>query len=95
MRVMGVDPHAVQAVVRETAAQLGGIDANVFTSAVVPFARVEDITVATWTQSFAVNTIGPALVMAAAEQPAQLPPVAAELAQLHQHRLRDEAHRIE
>ncbi|WP_319435696.1 SDR family oxidoreductase [Mycobacterium sp. RTGN5] len=60
------DPHAIQAVVSETARQLGGIDAIVFTSAVVPFVRVEHITVATWTQTFAVNTIGPALVMAAA-----------------------------
>jgi NAD(P)-dependent dehydrogenase (short-subunit alcohol dehydrogenase family) len=59
-------PKAIQAVVRAAAAALGGIDAVVFTSAVVPLARVEHIEPTTWTEAFAVNAIGPALVMRAA-----------------------------
>ncbi len=59
-------PNAIQTVVRDTAETLGGIDAVVFTSAVVPLARVEHIEPTTWAEAFAVNAVGPALVMRAA-----------------------------
>lgn len=60
------DPVAIKAVVDAVAATLGGIDVVFFSSGVVPFARVEHVDADTWTHAFAVNAIGPALVIRAA-----------------------------
>lgn len=60
------DPAAVDLVVDAVAGEFGGLDAVVYTSAVVPFARVEDTDLATWTHAFAVNAVGASHVMRAA-----------------------------
>lgn len=60
------DPAAITSVVAEAAAALGGIDAVVFTSTVVPFAYIEDTDRATWVHAFSVNTIGANNVLRAA-----------------------------
>lgn len=52
------DPRAIESVVDEVAARFGKLDSVVFTSAVVPFALIEDTDVTTWLHAFAVNTIG-------------------------------------
>jgi NAD(P)-dependent dehydrogenase (short-subunit alcohol dehydrogenase family) len=57
------DMRAVATVVHDVAEQFGGIDAIVFTSVVVPLARVEHVEAATWMNAFAVNAIGPAMVI--------------------------------
>lgn len=61
-----VDPAAVTAVVDAAATALGGLDAVVFTSTVVPFAYVQDTDRATWLHAFSVNTIGASNVLRAA-----------------------------
>lgn len=60
------DPRAVEAVVAEVAANLGKLDAVVFTSAVVPFVLIEDTDVETWLHSYAVNAVGASHVLRAA-----------------------------
>jgi NADP-dependent 3-hydroxy acid dehydrogenase YdfG len=45
---------------------LGGLDAVVFTSTVVPFAHIEDTDVATWIHAFSVNAVGANNVLRAA-----------------------------
>ncbi|MCV7172670.1 SDR family oxidoreductase [Mycobacterium manitobense] len=60
------DPAAITAVVTGAADALGGLDAVVFTSTVIPFAFVEDTDVATWIHAFTVNTVGASNVLRAA-----------------------------
>lgn len=57
------DFPAVGTVVAGVAEELGGLDAVVLTSVVVPLARIEHVDAATWAHAFAVNAIGPAVVM--------------------------------
>jgi NADP-dependent 3-hydroxy acid dehydrogenase YdfG len=52
------DTAAIKLVVDAAAEALGGLDAVVFTSTVVPFAHIEDTDVATWVHAFNVNTLG-------------------------------------
>jgi NADP-dependent 3-hydroxy acid dehydrogenase YdfG len=52
------DTRAIKRVVDAAADALGGLDAVVFTSTVVPFAHIEDTDVATWVHAFSVNTLG-------------------------------------
>ena len=52
------DPAAITRVVDSAADVLGGLDAVVFTSTVVPMAHIEDTDVATWIHAFSVNTLG-------------------------------------
>ncbi len=61
-----VDPAAINSVVAEAADALGGLDAVVFTSTVVPFSYVADTDRATWLHAFAVNTVGANNVLRAA-----------------------------
>ncbi|MGV9797742.1 SDR family oxidoreductase [Mycobacterium sp. NPDC003449] len=60
------DPAAIARVVDAAAERLGGLDALVFTSTVVPFAYIEDTDVATWLHAFSVNTVGANNVLRAA-----------------------------
>lgn len=60
------DTAAVDGVVADAAAALGGIDAVVFTSTVIPFAHIEDTDVATWIHAFSVNAVGANSVLRAA-----------------------------
>ncbi|MED5812124.1 SDR family oxidoreductase [Mycolicibacterium sp. 050232] len=52
------DPRAIEQVVGQVAARFGRLDAVVFTSAVVPFALIEDTDVNTWVHAYAVNAVG-------------------------------------
>jgi NAD(P)-dependent dehydrogenase (short-subunit alcohol dehydrogenase family) len=49
---------AIEKVVAQAAADLGGFDAVVFTSTVAPMAYIEDTEITTWLHAFAVNTLG-------------------------------------
>jgi NAD(P)-dependent dehydrogenase (short-subunit alcohol dehydrogenase family) len=60
------DPAAITRAVGAAAEALGGLDAVVFTSTVIPFAFVEDTDVATWIHAFTVNTVGANNVLRAA-----------------------------
>jgi NAD(P)-dependent dehydrogenase (short-subunit alcohol dehydrogenase family) len=60
------DPAAIEEVLRAVDAELGGLDAVVYTSAVVPFARIEETDFTTWMHAFAVNAAGASHVMRAA-----------------------------
>ncbi|MGV0745883.1 SDR family oxidoreductase [Mycolicibacterium sp. XJ870] len=60
------DAAAIQGVVSAATDALGGLDAVVFTSTVVPFAYIEDTDVATWLHAFSVNTVGANNVLRAA-----------------------------
>jgi NADP-dependent 3-hydroxy acid dehydrogenase YdfG len=60
------DVGAIGRVVDAAAEALGGLDAVVFTSTVVPFAHIEDTDVATWIHAFSVNTLGANYVLRAA-----------------------------
>lgn len=60
------DTPAIGRVVDDAARALGGLDALVFTSTVIPFAHIEDTDVATWVHAFTVNTIGANNVLRAA-----------------------------
>ncbi len=60
------DPAAIEEVLGAVAADLGGLDAVVYTSAVVPFARIEQTDFTTWLHAFAVNAVGASHVMRAA-----------------------------
>ena len=59
------DVGATGRVVDAAAEALGGLDAVVFTSTVVPFAHIEDTDVATWIHAFSVNTLGANYVLRA------------------------------
>jgi NAD(P)-dependent dehydrogenase (short-subunit alcohol dehydrogenase family) len=59
-------PSSITQAVSEADESLGGIDVLVCTCGVFPLARVEHVDGSTWAEAFAVNTIGPALVMSAA-----------------------------
>lgn len=60
------DPAAITDVVDDAVAVLGGLDAVVFTSTVIPFAHIEDTDVETWLHAFGVNAIGANNVLRAA-----------------------------
>lgn len=60
------DAIRINHVVDAAADALGGLDAVVFTSTVVPFAHIEDTDVATWMHAFTVNTVGANNVLRAA-----------------------------
>ncbi|HEX2214490.1 MAG TPA: SDR family NAD(P)-dependent oxidoreductase [Mycobacterium sp.] len=60
------DPHAIERVIGEVAARFGQLDAVVFTSAVVPFALIEETDVTTWLHAYAVNAVGASHVLRAA-----------------------------
>jgi NAD(P)-dependent dehydrogenase (short-subunit alcohol dehydrogenase family) len=60
------DPSAIERVVGEVAATFGELDAVVFTSAVVPFALIEETDVTTWLHAYAVNAVGASHVLRAA-----------------------------
>ncbi|WP_179475538.1 SDR family oxidoreductase [Mycolicibacterium vinylchloridicum] len=51
-------PPEIETTVENAIAALGGIDAVVFTSAVLPFAHVQDTDVTTWLHAFSVNAVG-------------------------------------
>jgi NADP-dependent 3-hydroxy acid dehydrogenase YdfG len=52
------DSAAIPGVVDAAAEALGGLDAVVFTSTVIPFAHIEDTDVTTWIHAFSVNALG-------------------------------------
>ncbi len=60
------DPQAIERVVGEAAALLGGLDVVVFTSASAPFALIEDTDVTTWMHTYAVNAVGASHLLRAA-----------------------------
>ena len=60
------DPSAIERVIGDVASKFGELDAIVFTSAVVPFALIEDTDVTTWLHSYAVNAVGASHVLRAA-----------------------------
>jgi NADP-dependent 3-hydroxy acid dehydrogenase YdfG len=60
------DTAAIKPVVDAAVEALGGLDAVVFTSTVVPMAHIEDTDVATWIHAFSVNTLGANNVLRAA-----------------------------
>ena len=59
---------AINRVVPAAVEALGGLDAVVFTSTVVPFAHIEDTEFATWVHAFSINTIGASNVLRAARE---------------------------
>ena len=59
------DPPAIERVVDEVTSTFGEIDAVVFTSAVVPFALIEETDVTTWLHAYAVNAVGASHVLRA------------------------------
>lgn len=59
------DPPAIERVVGDVASTFGALDAVVFTSAVVPFALIEDTDVTTWMHAYAVNAVGASHVLRA------------------------------
>jgi NAD(P)-dependent dehydrogenase (short-subunit alcohol dehydrogenase family) len=60
------DSASIGPVVEAAAEALGGLDAVVFTSTVIPFAHIEDTDVVTWMHAFSVNTVGANNVLRAA-----------------------------
>ena len=60
------DTAAIIRVVGAAVDALGGLDAVVFTSTVVPMAHIEDTDVTTWIHAFAVNALGANNVLRAA-----------------------------
>lgn len=59
-------PAVVESTVTAAAEALGGLDAVVFTSTVIPFSHIEDTDVSTWIHAFSVNTLGANHVVRAA-----------------------------
>ena len=57
------DPRAIESVIDEVAANLGKLDAVIFTSAVVPFALIDETDVETWLHAYAVNAVGASHVL--------------------------------
>lgn len=60
------DPRSCAAAIGKAAADLGGIDALVYTPAIGPLSRIEDTDQDTWRQVFDTNVTGAAIVTAAA-----------------------------
>ncbi len=60
------DTGAIKSVVDAASEALGGLDAVVFTSTVVPFAHIEDTDLTTWMHAFNVNAVGANNVLRAA-----------------------------
>jgi NAD(P)-dependent dehydrogenase (short-subunit alcohol dehydrogenase family) len=60
------DQHNIEQVVEAVGRNFGQIDAVVFTSAVVPFAHIEETDATTWMHAYAVNAVGASHVMRAA-----------------------------
>jgi len=60
------DDSSVAGAIAKAAADLGGIDALVYTPAIGPLARLADVEAHTWARMFATNVTGAALVTAAA-----------------------------
>jgi NAD(P)-dependent dehydrogenase (short-subunit alcohol dehydrogenase family) len=60
------DSRAVETVIDEVAENFGKLDAVVFTSAVVPFALIEDTDVETWLHAYAVNAVGASHILRSA-----------------------------
>lgn len=57
------DPRAIESVIADVAADLGTLDAVIFTSAVVPFALIDETDVETWLHAYAVNAVGASHVL--------------------------------
>ncbi|MFV8316077.1 SDR family oxidoreductase [Mycobacterium sp. 23] len=57
------DPDAIEGVINDVATVFGSLDAVVFTSAVVPFALIEETDVETWLHAYAVNAVGASHVL--------------------------------
>ncbi len=62
-------PREIEKIVEDAAAALGGLDAVVFTSTFLPFARIHDTDVTTWVHAFSVNAVGASHVLRAALPP--------------------------
>jgi NAD(P)-dependent dehydrogenase (short-subunit alcohol dehydrogenase family) len=60
------DESSCRQAIEDAAAGLGGIDAVVYTPALGPLARLEDLSAETWQRTFATNVTGAAVVTAAA-----------------------------
>jgi NAD(P)-dependent dehydrogenase (short-subunit alcohol dehydrogenase family) len=60
------EPSSVAAAIGKAAADLGGVDALVYTPAIGPLARMVDTDAETWAKVFATNVTGAAIVTAAA-----------------------------
>jgi NAD(P)-dependent dehydrogenase (short-subunit alcohol dehydrogenase family) len=60
------DETSCAAAIDEAARALGGIDALIYTPAIGPLARIEDVTAQTWQRAFDTNVIGASLVTSAA-----------------------------
>ncbi|WP_299572399.1 SDR family oxidoreductase [uncultured Williamsia sp.] len=60
------DADEVRRVVGDVASAMGGLDAVIVTSAVAPFARVDETDATTWLHAFSVNSIGVSNVMESA-----------------------------
>src|SRR3954451_12629236 len=60
------EPSSVAAAIGKAAADLGGVDALVYTPAIGPLARLVDTDADTWAKVFATNVTGAAVVTAAA-----------------------------
>jgi NADP-dependent 3-hydroxy acid dehydrogenase YdfG len=60
------DNAAISRTVDAAASGLGGLDAVVFTSTVVPFALIEDTDLVTWIHAYSVNAVGANNVLRAA-----------------------------
>ncbi|HZR15469.1 MAG TPA: SDR family oxidoreductase [Acidimicrobiia bacterium] len=60
------DEPACRAAIAKAAAELGGIDAFVYTPAIGPLARLAETDAATWQRTFATNVTGAAIATAAA-----------------------------
>jgi NAD(P)-dependent dehydrogenase (short-subunit alcohol dehydrogenase family) len=55
--------HEIEATVEGAVDGLGGLDAVMFSSAVLPFARIRETDVATWMHAYAVNAVGASHVL--------------------------------
>lgn len=60
------DEKSCRAAIDEAARELGGIDALLYTPAIGPLSRIEDVDAETWRRAFDTNVIGASLVTAAA-----------------------------
>src|SRR5437764_12345648 len=60
------DPSSVSSAIGKAAAELGGIDALVYTPAIGPLAHLVDTDIETWRKVFDTNVTGAAIVTAAA-----------------------------
>lgn len=60
------DETSCASAIEEAARALGGIDALIYTPAIGPLARIQDVTAHTWRRAFDTNVIGASLVTSAA-----------------------------